>query len=364
MRIRHWLVLPLTLWVGLAGCSAGPLPDASRIGTDRASVFHARDGWLYFSNLQEEGRLARIRPDGSAREVLADIPGAILLGFDGPAVFFGLCRFEDNPKHDWTIDELYRIPNAGAPAAKIADVAMSFLDPGFIAAGNSVFFNGGDPNHPVSLRLDLASGQIETRSPVPVQQAERGPDGAVYLSREGDSGGIERWDLNATAGVPVLSESVQEFTIAGDSLYFASARDVAPSRKSRTGRLYRLPLAGGPPVRLDDGGSSGLQADGDWLYYTQGGWGPLHRTRLDGSKTERLHSGQVLWPVLAPDWIYFTSGSPLEAFGSKLCRIRRDGSGLQTLSKARGQFVAAANDWACFMTVDDDTLIRIAPLTP
>ena len=192
MRIRHWLVLPLTLWVGLAGCSAGPLPDASRIGTDRASVFHARDGWLYFSNLQEEGRLARIRPDGSAREVLADIPGAILLGFDGPAVFFGLCRFEDNPKHDWTIDELYRIPNAGAPAAKIADVAMSFLDPGFIAAGNSVFFNGGDPNHPVSLRLDLASGQIETRSPVPVQQAERGPDGAVYLSREGDSGGIER----------------------------------------------------------------------------------------------------------------------------------------------------------------------------
>ena len=30
MRIRHWLVLPLTLWVGLAGCSAGPLPAANR----------------------------------------------------------------------------------------------------------------------------------------------------------------------------------------------------------------------------------------------------------------------------------------------------------------------------------------------
>lgn len=364
MRIRPWLALFLALWGGLAGCSAGPLPAANRIGTERASAFHARDGWLYFSNLQDEGRLTRIRPDGTAREVLADIPRAILLGFDGPAVFFGICRFEDNPKHDWTIDELYCIPAAGAPAAKIADVAMAFLDPGFIAAGNSIFFNGGDPNHPASLRLDLASGTTGTLSPQPVQQALRGPADAVYQSREGDSGGIERWDLNATAAVPVLAEPVQEFTLAGDSLYFASARDVAPSRKSRTGRLYRLPLAGGAPVRLDDGGSSGLQVDGDWLYYTQGGWGPLYRTRLDGSKTERLCSGQVLWPLLAPDWIYFTSGSPLEALGSKLCRSRRDGSELQTLSKARGQFVTAANDWACFMTVDDDTLVRLAPLAP
>lgn len=353
------LVCCLVAMAHLAGCAAAPPLQPERIGPDTASGFHHRDGWLYYGNNQDEGRLYRIRPDGSGREKLADAPRAQLLGFDGPAAFFGGFSRSDTPTHDWTLDELFRIPADGAPAEKIAEVSIPRMNTGFIAAGDSVFFNGGDPQHPASLRLDLATGQIETLSATPIDGAARGAGGAIFLGRAGDNGGIERWDLGATAPVAVLAEPVGEFAADGDWLYFASARDLAANAKKTLGRLYRVPAAGGIPVRLDAGGASGIQISGDWVYYTHG-WGPLFRTRTDGSSTQRLHGGPVLAPLLAGDWIYFTLGSPLEAFSSKLCRVRTDGSRPETLLKARAFFVAAAPDWACYRTVDGNQLLRIS----
>ena len=357
-----WFAGMLVATVHLAGCAAAPAPQPERIGPDTAAHFHLRDGWLYYENRQDEGRLYRIRPDGSAREKLADAPGVQLLGFDGPATYFGVFRNEDAPKTDWTIDELHRIPADGAPAEKAADVSIPRAGTGFIAAGDSVFFNGGPPEQRAALKLDLPSGRIDTLSANAIQQAERGARGSIFLSREGEQGGIERWDPGATAPVPVLSEPVEEFAVDGDWVYFASTRDLAPDTKKKLGRLYRVPAAGGTPVRLDDGGSSGIQISGDWVYYTQG-WGPLFRTRTDGSKTQRLSADDVLNPIVAGDWIHYTCGSPLEAFSSKLCRIRTDGTRSQTLLKARAYFVAAGPGWACYRTVDDNQLLRL-PVPP
>lgn len=354
-----WSVWILVAMVHLAGCVAAPPLQPERIGSDTASYFHRRDGWLYYANDKDEGRLYRIRPDGSAREKIADHPGAALLGFDGPATYFGVFRNENPAGFDWTIDELYRIPADGAPAEKIADVSILRSATGFIAAGNAVFFNGGDPQQPASLKLDLATGQIETLSAVPVSEAARGADGAVFLGRKDEPGGIDRWDPGATAPVTVLSEPVEDFVVDGDGVYYASLRDPATDTKKTLGRLYRVPAAGGTPVRLDAGGSSSLRVSGDWVYHTHG-WGPLSRTRTDGSKTERLSSDQVLYPLVAGDWVYYTRGSPLEAFSSTLCRVRSDGSRSQTLLKARACFVDAGPGWACYRTVDDNQLLRIA----
>ena len=349
----------LAAMVHLAGCTAAPPLQPERVGSDTAAYFHRRDGWLYYENNQDAGRLYRIRPDGSAREKIADLPGAALLGFDGPATYFGAFRADDAPDCDWTIDELHRIPADGAPAEKIAGVSILRSATGFIAAGNAVFFNGGDPQQPASLKLDLATGQIETLSPVPVSQAARGSNGSIFLGREGEAGGIDRWDPGAMAPVPLLSEPVADFVVDGDWLYYASLRDLATDTKKTLGRLYRVSADGGSPVRLDAGGSSNIRVAGDWVYHTHG-WGPLSRTRTDGSKTERLSSDQVLYPLVAGDWVYYTRGSPLEAFSSTLCRIRIDGSRSETLLKARAAFVDAGPGRACYRTMDDNQLLRIA----
>ena len=353
-----WFVWVVAAMVHLAGCTAAP-PPVERIGPDNASFFHRREGWLYYENDRDEGRLYRIRPDGSVREKLADIPGAALLGFDGPATYFGVFRDEGTPEFDWTIDELYRIPADGAPAEKIADVSILRSATGFIAAGNALFFNGGDPRQPAAMKLDLASGQIETLSAIPISHAARGAHGSIFLGRMGESGGIERWDLGAPSPVSVLSEPVEDFTVDGDWLYYISLRDLATGTHKKLGCLYRVPAAGGAPVRLDAGGSSNLRVSGDWVYHTHG-WGPLSRTRTDGSKTERLTSDEVLYPLVAGDWVYYTRGSPLEAFSSTLCRVRTDGSRSQRLLKARAYFVDAGPGWACYRTVDDNQLLRMA----
>lgn len=354
-----WFAWILVATAHMAGCTAAPPPQPERIGPDTAAYFHLREGWLYYENRQDEGRLYRIRPDGSAREKLADSTGVQLLGFDGPATYFGVFRKEDAPKPDWTIDELHRIPADGAPAEKVAEVSIPCVGTGFIAAGDSVFFNGGSTEQRAALKLDLPSGKIETLSTNVIQWSARGAQGSIFLSREGEPGGIERWDPGAAAPATVLSEPVEKFAVEGDWVYFASTRDLATGTKKRLGRLYRVPAAGGTPVRLDEGGSSDIQISGDWIYHTQG-WGPLFRTRTDGSITQRLTSDQVLGPLVAGNWVYYTRGSPLEAFSSQLCRIRTDGTRPQNLLKARAFFVTAGPGWACFRTVDDNQLLRIA----
>ena len=358
-RMNRFLCLPfgVALWIAVAGC-ASPLQPV-RIGPDTAAYFHYRDGWLYYENRQDEERLYRIRTDGSSREKLADVAHASLLGFDGPATYFGVFHNENTPTFDWTLDELYRIPMDGAPAEKIADVSIPRTKTGFIATGTSVFFNGGDPQNPASLKLDLASGGVQSLSTMPIGKAVRGANGSVFLERDGETGGIERWDPGASTPVLVLNEPVEEFAVDGDWLYFASSRDLAANSKKQLGCLYRVPAAGGTPVRLDNQGSTSIQVAGNWIYYTQG-WGPLFRTRIDGSETQLLSRAQVLRPLVAGNWIYFTSGSPLEALSSKLCRIRTDGTRSETLLKARAYFVAAGPDWACYRTEDDNQLLRIS----
>ena len=352
---RFSFVLPL--WIALAGCTS-PLQPV-RIAPDTAAYFHFRDGWLYYENRQDEERLYRIRTDGSRREKLADLAHASLLGFDGPTTYFGVFHNENSPAFDWTLDELYRIPQDGAPPEKIADVSIPRAKTGFIATGTSIFFNDGDPRKPAARKLDLASGNLQPLSESPIDKAIRGANGSVFLGRDGEDGGIERWDPDARTPVPILNEPVEEFAIDGDWLYFASSRDLPANADKKQGGLYRVPYAGGNPVRLGNQGSSAIQIAGDWVYYTQG-WGPLLRTRTDGSETQLLSSSQVLRPLVSGNWIYFTCGSPLEAFSSKLCRIRTDGTRPETLLKARAFFVAAGSDWACYRTEDSSQLLRIS----
>ena len=364
MWSKTWIGGIAALWIGLSAGLAGPGPSIERIGPDRAFDFHFQDGWFYYANLEDQQRLYRIRPDGSARERLSDLPRATLLGFDGPATYFGVFHHENDAAHDFTIDELYQIPAGGAPAKKLAKTSISRGQPGFIAAGNFIYYNGGSPDNPSAARLNLSAKKFNALFPAPIQQIVRGPGGSVYLSREGGPGGIERWDPGAKAPVRILSGPVQEFAVKGNWIFFTSARDTAPSELSKTGRLYRIPAGGGAPTLLDAGGSFGLQIAGGWLYFTQGKGGPLCRVRTDGSENETLHDGPVFWPQLAKDWIYFTLGSPLKASGSKLCRVRVDGSDRQVLAKSRARFVAADARGACYMTVDDNTLFRLTPHPP
>lgn len=364
MWSKTWIGGIAALWIGLSAGLAGPGPALERIGPDRAFDFHLQDGWFYYANLEDQQRLYRIRPDGSSRERLSDLPRATLLGFDGPATYFGVFHHENDAAHDFTIDELYRIPAGGAPAKKLAKTSISRGQPGFIAAGNFIYYNGGSPENPSAARLNLSAKKFNALFPAPIQQIVRGPGGSVYLSREGGPGGIERWDPGAKAPVRILSGPVQEFAVKGNWIFFTSARDTAPSELSKTGRLYRIPAGGGAPTLLDAGGSFGLQIAGGWLYFTQGKGGPLCRVRTDGSENETLHDGPVFWPQLSKDWIYFTLGSPLKASGSKLCRVRVDGSDRQVLAKSRARFVAADARGACYMTVDDNTLFRLTPPLP
>ena len=337
-------------------------PVVRPVGPDRSRSFVERNGWLYYSSIGDSERLCRIRPDGSQREVLADVPHSTLLGFDGETVYFGVSLFESGSKSDPTIDQIHRLPGNGDPAEKVADVSIAAGMPAFAAAGRRLFFNGRNGRQTVAMRLDLDTGQLDELAPSPIQIARPAGDGGVFLAWAGKDGCIARARPDSAHIDRLLDEPVLEFVVDGDWLFFASAADLAPGPNPRRGRLYRMPAAGGEPERLDDDGGSSIQASGGWLYFSNGKNGPLRRTRSDGSESNLLHPGESHWPLLSGNWIYFTSGNPMDASSCTLCRIRPNGSSRQILGKARGRFVAAGPDWACYVSLGNHSLHLISNL--
>ena len=355
-------MLAVSLWFALPSPPVSAHPVVRRVGSDRARSFVERNGWLYYSSLNDSERLCRIRPDGSQREVLADLPHATLLGFDGDAVYFGVSFFETGAKMDPTIDQIHRLPREGAAAEKVADVSIAAGMPSFAASGRHLFFNGRNGRQTAAMRLDMDAGKLDALSQSPIQIVRLADKGHVFFALAGKDGGIFRATPESPGCNRILEEPVQEFVVEGNWIFFASATDLAPGPDPRRGRLYRVPVAGGVPERIDGGGSSSIHVSNGWLYFSQDKNGPLRRSRVDGSDSGLLHPGELHWPLLASDWIYFTSGNPMDAANCNLCRIRPDGSGRQILGKARGRFVAAGADWACYVAIGNNSLHFISNL--
>ncbi len=83
------------------------------------------------------------------------------------------------------------------------------------------------------------------------------------------------------------------------------------------------------PTKIGEDLCRDFAVDGDWLYYGSTSDGTkLHRIKTDGSSRQKLNDNESFNVTVADDWIYYTS--PYNQ-GFKVYRIKTDGSGQQSL---------------------------------
>jgi len=90
---------------------------------------------------------------------------------------------------------------------------------------------------------------------------------------------------------------------------------------------------------------------GDWVFYLNGSDGSkLYKIRTDGSSKTKLNDEKSFCINIVDDWIYYST----QYYGKKLYKMRIGGSGKAKLNDDECSHVNVIGDWVYYHKKNDD----------
>lgn len=116
--------------------------------------------------------------------------------------------------------------------------------------------------------------------------------------------------------------------------------------------LWRMRQDGTGKMAVTDDGAFYLQALAGWIYYINfNEGGGIYRIRPDGTERTRISDAEALYLVGQGEWLYYLDYTPVLADREQrpeLCRMKRDGTEVQTLMEMDGPRFDLEGDWVYF----------------
>lgn len=220
--------------------------SVKKISEDVVYYLNVVGDWIYYSNVQEEGKLYRIRPDGTERTLLCKDDCCWTNALDG-----------------W------------------------------------LYFNGDSANL-CKVSLDGKTYQKLTEDKVTwVNVAE---DGFAYvvLSRENER--ICRFKLDGS-GKTILADDVVRFLNYNDGwLYYIN--------KSDSNTIYKISADGSGRQKLTQSGTEFINISDGWIYYNNTAQnGALYKMKTDGSGNAKVTGDKAYYINIASGWIFYINES-------------------------------------------------------
>ena len=260
---------------------------------------------LTFDRAPTTAHLWRVGADGSAPRQLTSgrgQDGAPQVSPDGSRVLFVSDRSGNG--------DLWTVPLAGGEPQRLTDSPVDDGPGWWSPDGQTILFvsrRGGRPN---LYTMPAAGGAATalTDWPAGAHDPAWSPDGQTVAFHSGrDATREDLWVIGASGGaarrVTTLDGGLDgppAWSPDGRSLFFTGTAD-APGPEA----IYRVPVAGGAPVRLVSGDLSPvrLSPDGRQLVHTvfDGGYGYLHTIPAERGAPRRLSGDDVAYD-LSPEW--------------------------------------------------------------
>jgi hypothetical protein len=219
--------------------------DTQLASNEDPTYINVINGWVYYRNGEDNGRIYKIRIDGTEMTKLTDDSSTNIM-VKGDWIYYA--NQSDGAK-------LYKIKVDGTERIKLNEDHSSSIN----LIRNWIYYqNVGDRNTPYRVKND----------------------------------GTERTKLNDT--------SVYNMIILGYWIYFRN-----PANENR---IYRMTLDGSNKMRLSDVPSSTFNVSDGWIYYTTVDvpGGDLYKMRLDGTDKTFLKEEFVTNMIIFDEWIYYT----------------------------------------------------------
>ncbi|WHY91656.1 DUF5050 domain-containing protein [Neobacillus cucumis] len=219
--------------------------DTPLSANDDPTYMNVLNGWVYYRNGRDNGKIYKIKTDGTERTKLTD-DSSTNVTVAGNWIYYA--NQSDGAK-------LYKLNIDGTGRIKLNDDQTSAIN----LIGNWIYYqNVSDSQKPYRVKID----------------------------------GTERAKLNET--------SAYYFQIDGYWMYFRNPAD--------ENRIYKMTLDGSNLIKLSDVPSSTFNVSNGWIYYATVDvpGGDLYKMKLDGTGNTFLNEHFVTNINIFDDWIYYT----------------------------------------------------------
>ncbi|EEG77266.1 M56 family metallopeptidase [Dethiobacter alkaliphilus] len=267
-----------------------------------------QDGWIYYSNPQDEGRLYKKRTDGSEDTRLSN-NSAMDINVVENWVYYNhsLNRNRETRSMGGSV---YRVRTDGSEEVRLNDHSSSFVQ----VVDDWIYYlrfeleSGGTV--PYKMRLD---GSEQTRIIDHNASELNVVDGwAYFIASErasiDDFAESQKWvyrvrtdGSDLTRLVARGSGGIGYLIVDGEWMY---SNDFSNTRRTKTdGSNPSYPV----------GGYGYINVDGDWIYYVdiEDLWMNIYRTQVDDSAHERINDNRAENIFIVEDYVYYLSSGKL-----------------------------------------------------
>lgn len=266
--------------------------DKSRGGNSTGNISNKgnaaiADNWIYYANSGDGNKLYRIKTDGTGKTLLSDDKPLYLNVLDDWIYY-------SNTSENYA---LYKIKADGSGRTLLEKHVSECIN----VSGDWIYF---------SLK------------------------GIIYKIKTDGSSKTKLVDDLLT--LPDMPDDVPSLVLNGDWIYYRNAGDGE--------KLYKVKTDGSGRTKLDNHKSAFINAEGDWIYFTNKDYN-IYRIRTDGSGKKLITAGNLAGINLAGDWIYYSNTFD----AGKLYKIKADGSGAVKLSDFGAADICVLGEWIYFI---------------
>ena len=254
---------------------------------------------IYYYNKSDDKKLYVMNLDGSNREALGDIRGAIELNYSGEYVYY-------------QAGGIYRVSvKNGQVETLINDNCRNM-----VVTENTIFYLKADGDTVKIHRMNLdGSGEMvlgeEFASGLNVSNDK------IYYINGSDSGRIYSMNLDGSDNTAFLDDkNIQELLVEAELVYFIGSDSY----------LYRVNKSGGESAQVGEDKCSNININNGRLYYYNVTDSTLCCARIDGSDEIVLYSGELNAVNVITDWIYFFNKDDFKYY-----RITKGGNNIEVL---------------------------------
>ena len=249
-------------------------------------VCNADDGYIYYCNVGKDGKLYRIKNDGSNNQKLSDDISTNILVSKGYVYYR---NHSDGGK-------IYRIDTNGKNKIKLNEYNSGYIN---IYNDKLYYVNFNDNNKIYYVKIDGTSkGKISNDKNISYLYVSKNYIyycfWDVFVSKN-----IYRIDLDGKNKQKLSDDNVLEINVANGYIYYINQSD--------KNSIYCIKADGTNEKKICNDFATNLNVAGEYIYYrnTSDSF-KLYRVKIDGTNRKKLSNDNPSDINVASDWIYYS----------------------------------------------------------
>lgn len=265
-----------------------------------------KDGWIYYINNYDEGKLYKAKPDGSyPTKISEDSP--IYINIVGEWLYY--CNLSDEGK-------LYKMKLDGFSRTKISNDFAEQIT----VNGDWIYYSSALEDYKLYKIKTDGTGRTKLNNDISLNLNLE--NGYIYYTNMSDNNNIYKIKVDGTGRVKVNNDISGFINVVGDWIYYSNLSD--------SYKIYKININGTGRVKVSNESAMYINVQNGWIYYSKlNEQGLLSRMKVDGTNNRIINVYGADFISVINDHVYYgVEENELQIFKVKITGEDNEGFGL------------------------------------